>query len=70
MLKYSTTKHFSFAKSSGRAGGIVVQGQIYMDAPIGGVEIYLQLKIVTPVKVPNRAATPLTPSLLHHWLNL
>ena len=25
MLKYSTTKHFSFAKSIGRAGGIVAK---------------------------------------------
>ena len=38
--------------SSGGAGGIAARGQLYMGAPIGVVEIHLQLEIAAPVKEP------------------
>ena len=43
---------------SGGAGGITARGQIYRGAPIGVVEIHLQLEIAAPVKVPPEAADP------------
>ena len=42
------------------AKGIAAQGQIYMDTLV--VEIHLQLKIATPVKVPSPYAPPLAPT--------
>ena len=46
---------------SGGAGGIAARGQIYMDAPIGVVEIHLQLEIAapSPSPTPHTFALPL-----------
>ena len=49
--------------SSGRAGGISAWGQIHRGAPIGVVEIHLQLEIAAPVKV---LPPSLVPPLLCH----
>ena len=46
-------------------GGNAARGQIYMGAPIGVVEIHLQLGIAAPVNVPT--LFPLAPPL--EWRN-
>ena len=42
---------YNTSSCSGGAGGIAARGQIYMGAPIGVIEIHLQLEIAAPVKV-------------------
>ena len=46
-------------------GVIAARGQIYMGAPIGVVEIHLQLEIAVPVRVPP-PPSPTHPPLLRH----
>ena len=46
------------AERGGGGGGIAARGEIYMGAPIGVVEIHLQLKMTALVKVPPPPLPP------------